>query len=239
MQDKENHEIATAITDLDGRFGFLVPMGAYKIYVRKNNYSFPSRKLFGDKNDELYDNLYFGEFLDFKQDKLIIRNIPMDPEKFDWNEFTKKDKKLLKFNSPYAHAFAKVSNILFYFGFILALLLLVINISNYYNIGIVILYLIFSFLRKLGIKQKSFGIITENASGLPLSFAVVRIFSKENKNEIIHRIADKYGHYYCLLPKGDYFISIEKKNDNESYSKIYTSDAFSIKSGILNKDFRV
>ena len=163
----------------------------------------------------------------------------MDPEKFDWNEFTKKDKKLLKFNSPYAQALARVSNILFYFGFILALLLLVVNIYSYYNIAIVMVYLIFSFLRKTGIKQKSFGVITENSSGLPLSFAVVRIFSKENKNEIIHRVADKFGHYYCLLPKGEYFITIEKKNDNESYTKIYTSDPFSIMNGILNKDFKV
>ena len=239
LQDKENHEIATAITDFDGRFGFLVSEGAYKIYVRKNNYSFPSRKLFGTKNDELYDNLYFGEFLDLKQDKLIIKNIPMDPEKFDWNEFTKKDKKLLKFNSPYAHALARISNVLFYFGFILALLLLVINIYNYYNIAIVVLYLIFSFLRKIGIKQKSFGIISENLTNIPLSFAIVRIFSKKEKKEIFHRITDKYGRYYCLLPKGEYYITIEKKNNDESYSKVYTSDPFYVKSGILNKDYKL
>lgn len=239
LQDKENREIATAITDLDGRFGFLVPVGAYKIYVRKNNYSFPSKKLFGKESDELYENLYFGEYLDFKKDKLIIKNIPMDPEKFDWNEFTKRNKKLLKFNSPYAHLFAKISNILFYFGFGLAFLLLVINGFNFYNVAIMILYLTLFSLRMFGVKPKSYGTITEHATGFPLSFAVIRVFAKSSKKEIFHRVSDKYGHYYCLLPKGEYYVTIEKKNNNESYSNIYTSEVFIVKKGILNKDFRV
>ena len=239
LQDKDNHEIATAITDLDGRFGFLVSEGVYKIYVRKNNYSFPSRKLFGQKEDELYENLYFGEFLDFKKNKLILKNIPMDPEKFDWNEFAKRDKKLLKFNSPYAHFFTKISNILFYSGFILALLLLVINVLNYYNIAILLVYLVLSLLRIVGVKSKSYGTIFERATGFPLSFAVIRVFLKDSKKEIFHRIADKFGHYYCLLPKGEYYISLEKKNNNESYSNVYTSGNFIIKNGILNKDFEV
>ena len=239
LQDKDNKEIATAITDFDGRFGFLVTEGAYKIYVRKNNYSFPSKKLFGKKSDELYGNIYFGEFLDLQQDELIIRNIPMDPEKFDWNEFTKKDKKLLKFSSPYANIFSKISNILFYLGFILALILLIVNTYNYYNLAIIFLYWVLFTLRMFGLKPKSYGIITERDSLFPLSFAVIRIFSKDHEREIFHRVSDKYGRYYCLLPKGEYYIKIEKKNDDESYSNVYTSEILNIKKGILNKDFKV
>ncbi|MEI7765026.1 MAG: carboxypeptidase-like regulatory domain-containing protein [bacterium] len=239
LQDKNNKEIATSITDFDGRYGFLVTKDAYKIYVRKNNYSFPSRKLFGKKEDELYQNLYFGDFLDLKEDELIIKNIPMDPEKFDWNEFAKKDKKLFKFNSPYARFFARISNILFYFGFVLALFLLIINTFNYYNLAIILIYLVLLLMRIVGVKVKSYGKISEKESGAPLSFAVIRIFNKGHEKESIHRVADKYGRYYCLLPKGEYYITIEKKNNDESYTKIYTSENFILNKGILNKDFRL
>ena len=67
LEDKKGNEVATSITDLDGRFGFLVPSGKYRLVAKKTNYTFPSSKLFNKNNDELYNNLYFGELIELFQ----------------------------------------------------------------------------------------------------------------------------------------------------------------------------
>jgi hypothetical protein len=44
----------------------------------------------------------------------------------------------------------------------------------------------------------------------------------------------------CLVPKGKYYVKIEKKNDDGSYSLIYTSNIVSaVKDGIIKKKFVV
>jgi hypothetical protein len=42
-----------------------------------------------------------------------------------------------------------------------------------------------------------------------------------------------------LVPKGKYFVKIEKKNDDESYSEIFTSEPFDASNGIIKKSFTV
>ena len=238
LEDKKGNEVATSITDLDGRFGFLVPSGKYRLVAKKTNYTFPSSKLFNKNNDELYNNLYFGELIELEEGKIILKNIPMDPKGFDWNEFEKKDKNLLKFHSPKSRIFAQISNALFYFGLILAVMLLFIK-PDVYNIIMFALYALLILVKRIDEKSKSYGTIRYKESELPVSFAIVRIFQKKEKKEIFHRVADQFGHYYCLLPKGEYYITIEKKNYDGSYSKIFKSESILAKRGIINNNFYV
>src|SRR3990167_8656152 len=79
VMQEHGSEIADAITDLDGRYGFLLPNGVYRIQAAKTNYQFPSKKLHGKDNDELYDNLYYGEPISANEGVLVMRNIPLDP----------------------------------------------------------------------------------------------------------------------------------------------------------------
>lgn len=239
LSDKSNREVSTAITDMDGRFGFLVPSGWYKISVKKNNYIFPSKKMEGQDKDTIYDSLYFGDEMYIEDGMPITINVPMDPERFDWNEFTKKDKNLLKFSSPNESIFVRISNVLFYLGFIFAVALLLINGFNYYNTAVIVFYVILMIFKKVNLKSKTHGTIKEKDTMFPISFSVIRIFKKNGKEELFHRVVDKFGNYYCLLPKGEYFVKIDKKNNDESYTNIYTSETFNVKNGILNKDFVV
>ena len=58
--------------------------------------------------------------------------------------------------------------------------------------------------------------------------------------EIRHQVADKYGRYYCLVPKGKYYVKIEKKNDDGSYSLVYTSPVVDArKDGIIKEKFKI
>ena len=239
LQDENGKEISSSITDIDGRFGFLTHSGRYKMVANKTNYSFPSKKLAGKTSDELYSNLYFGETLSINEEsEVITKSIPMDPINFDWNEFAKKNKNLMKFYSRFDFVIAKISNTFFVLGFIAAVLALFVA-PQPYNTVIFGLYVAFLILRLLGLKPKSHGYLSEKETGDPLSFAIIRIISSELHTEIAHKISDRAGRYFCLVPNGKYYIKIEKKNRDESYQHIYTSETIRVKKGIINKRFKI
>ena len=56
---------------------------------------------------------------------------------------------------------------------------------------------------------------------------------------MFQRVTDKFGRYYILVPKGKYYLSIEKKNNDGSYSLVHTSSVIDAKKGIINKNFEI
>jgi hypothetical protein len=238
LQDLNGNEVTTSITDLDGRYGFLVPAGQYRMIANKTNYEFPSKKLMGKDRDELYQELYFSEIITVGEGEVITRNIPMDPIKFDWNEFAKKDQKLMKFFSVRELWMVRISNILFILGFIVSAVAAII-IPVFYNIAIFGVYLVLIGLKRTILKPRAFGNINEKESKNPLSFAILRVFFAGTEHEIIHKVADKTGKYYCLIPNGKYYTKIENKNLDESYSLVHTSEPIEVKNGYISEKFEV
>jgi hypothetical protein len=238
LADPAEKEAGTAITDLDGRFGFLVPPGSYHIIANKTNYSFPSKKLVGQDHDALYDNLYFGGEVPFGGNDVITKNIPMDPEAFDWNEFAKRDKKLMMFYTRNTRILTTVSTVLFYAGLVSAAVLALAR-PDRFNIAIVAIYGVLLLLRAFGLKPKAYGSIIDAQTKEPLSFAVVRVFQKGVDRELFHRVTDQYGRYYALLSKGEYYVTIERKNPDESYTSVYKSGTINAKNGIINENFHI
>ena len=237
--NQSGKEISSAITDLDGRYGFLPEPGFYKMSAKKTNYLFPSQKLSGKTEDELYNNLYFGEEIQGDKNLAITKNIPLDPLKFDWNEFMKKDKRLTNFYSKWDRFFRKTSDFLYYLGFFVAIFAFF--AAPYpYNLAIVCLYVFILVLRILGVKPRSFGAIANKFTGNPVAFAILRIFTSDSDREISHKVTDKYGRYFCLVPKGKYYVKIEKKNSDGSYSLIFTSGVINaLKTGIIKERFKI
>jgi uncharacterized protein YegL len=239
LQDLNGNEVATSITDLDGRYGFLVPKGQYRIIANKTNYEFPSKKLAGRLSDELYQELYFNEIIDIKEDgEVITKNIPMDPIKFDWNEFAKKDKKLMKFYSRRDVWVARITDFLFAAGFIITIISVLVS-PIIYNFIILALYLLMLVLKKTLLKPRAFGYIKEKNTNNPLSFAVIRVFFTGSEHEVIHKVTDMTGKYYCLVPNGKYYTKIENKNLDQSYNLVHTSESIEVKKGYINKKFEV
>lgn len=239
LKDLQGKNISSAITDLDGRYGFLAEPGFYKITANKTNYLFPSQKLFGKTRDELYDNLYFGDQIEIKRGEVITRNIPLDSLKFDWNEFVKQNRGLTRFYSRWDSLIRKISDTIFVIGFIIAVIAFF-SAPYPYNTIILGLYLFLTLLRILGVKPKQFGYAIDRISGMPLAFAIIRIEDPYLNREMGHRITDKYGRYFCLVPRGKYYVKIEKKNDDGSYSLVHTSSIIDAsKSGIIKNKFKV
>jgi hypothetical protein len=232
-------EIAISITDLDGRYGFLVEPGSYRIKTKKGDYVFPSQKLAGKKKDSLYEDIYFGEEIKLEKNSIIQKNIPMDPVKFNWNEFEKsKNKKLMKFFSKGELFLARISAVTFALGIIFSFLSATANQSTL-NILILLVYILVLVLRLFGVSPKKPGYVIEENTGYPLSLGLVKIFSADLKREVAHTIINKTGGYYTLVSNGDYYMTVSKKTGEDSYEDVYTSEIFKVKNGHINRKIRI
>ncbi len=228
--------VSTAITDLDGRYGFLVKPGKYKILGQKTNYSFPSMKMKGSLYDAVYNDLYFGDEITVTAEgEIITKNIPMDPLKFDWNEFAKNRANMTSFTRAGTVLWAKISDTLFVIGAFVALIGLIF-VPAPYNLIIAGTYVTVYLLNFVVFKTKKAGTLLEKSNGLPLSFALINIFMEGQESPIAKKVADKFGRYYILVPKGRYHIKIDKKNDDESYTEVFSSPVMDVKNGVVNWD---
>jgi hypothetical protein len=132
-----------------------------------------------------------------------------------------------------------VSDIFFVVGFVIAIIAFF--AAPYpYNSIIMGAYLLMLLLRVLGLNAKTYGSVRDKTSHGPLSFAILRIMSSTNNIEISHKITDAYGRYYCLVPKGKYYVKIEKKNEDGSYSLVHTSPVIDVsRTGIIKERFEL
>jgi DNA-binding beta-propeller fold protein YncE len=239
LYDKDGNEVATSITDLDGRYGFIVGPGVYRMKAQKTNYTFPSLVLSRHTRDEIYLDLYFGNYFEIKDEStLIARNIPLDPEKFDWNEFVKREQKLMKFYSKRDRVLTRIADIFFGIGFTSSIIALLVS-PVLYNVGIFVLYVILLVIKETGFRPKKLGSVIQKTSGDPLSYGVVHIFSKSLNTQLMTRILDKKGHYYALVPNGTYYVTIDQKNPDQTYTNVMTSEAFEVNEGVINRHFSV
>lgn len=230
-------ETNSAITDLDGRYGFLAFPGNYRIEVKKTNYTSPSLKLKGQSFDEVYNDLYFGDEISIKQEgEIITKNIPMDPLLFDWNEFAKTKMNVNTFMKKSNIVWAKISNTFFIIGAVVAMIATIFAPVPY-NLIIAGFYALAYFLNYVIFKVKKSGALIEKNTNIPLSFAIVEIFREGEEIPLVKKIADKFGFYYALVPKGKYFIKINKKENNGSYREVLKTEIMDIKNGLINKDF--
>lgn len=237
LSDLQGNEVASSITDLDGRYGFLVPPGIYKINAGKTHYLFPSRLLAGKQKDELYDNLYFGGEIEIKRDdEVITRNIPMDPQSADWNEVAKRQQQRFGFFKKADIWLHKIINGLFWIGFILAVFVTVIAPIPL-NFVILGLYIFMFILSLTGWSGRKYGMVRDR-SGKPLAFAIIRVFNAELHREVAHKVTNANGRYYSIVPKGRYYLTIERKNADGTYEKVYTSPTLNVKHGIVKNDFK-
>ncbi len=237
LMDANGNEVATAITDLDGRYGFQVDRpGIYTILANKTDYSFPSKKLAGHKEDTLHKDLYFGEPVEITEaGQLIIKNIPMDSLNFNWNEYAKKEQKLMTFYKARDKWIKRVSNLLFAIGFVVATIAYLVTPESY-NVIILSLYVAILILKQTNIlKTKKKGAIAD-ANG-PLGFAILRVYSVATNVEITHKVANKFGEFYCLVPNGTYTVRIERKTGEQTYEIAFVSEPIKVTDGLIKNNF--
>lgn len=205
-----------AVSDIYGRYGFLVEPGQYTLAVKKTNYTFPSEKMVGQKNT-LYDDLYFGGVIDIGKEDVISKNIPLDPVREDWNQ-ANKPRRIFSTRSP---LFYRFSRLVFYSGFAWAIIAFLL-IPGLWN-GVVLTLFILLFVFKLWhYVQRDWGVV-KDAFGDPVSGAIVRLKNLDAPKQTFPPVVTKQqGRYNFLVTQGRYELTIDIADSNREYEKVLT-----------------
>lgn len=230
-----NQEVKNQFTDMEGRFGFVLPKGHYRITAGKTNYQFPSVKLGGKVSDEVYDRLYFGQpFTVEDEEQVVSMNIPMDAVGVDWNQVQKHKESFLHYLVRGQTKFAWLFNALFIIGF-LASIMITYFYPTWWNYVMTGMYVVLGLIQVYGHGPIHAGKVTRG--GQPLAYGVVRVWSASLNREIAKKVIESTGFYYILVPKGDYFIVIDQRNPDGTYTQVFTSNTFHARNGVINKNF--
>lgn len=231
-------EETSAITDIDGRYGFFLPAGKYKLTAGKTNYNFPSKKMAGRTSDEIYGNLYFGEEFETRGEEVVNRNIPLDPVGFDWNEFAKNKAEFFKVYSKKEITRARIFNTIYTLGFVFAGVSMFVT-PSLFNLVVLLLYVTLSTVGALYRHRHKVVAVHWIENGEPIPFAVIRFFLADVDQEVKHIVTDHLGRFFVLLRPGRYYFTVEEKQPDESYIKVYQSSPLELKKGVLTKDITI
>lgn len=219
----------SAITDLDGRYGFIVPPGLYTMQVKKNNYLFPSRTINFKTQDVLYSNLYFGESIVIGNEQAAVAyDVPMDPQAFDWNQHDKMTNRRTHFVRRLDIWLVRLLAFSFYIG-LLAVLWQWFEVRTLGSALIALVYILLLALRYTRGKPLLYGVVTK--AGRPLKYALIKVFNGDTV--VAQKITDQYGRYTIMVVPGRYTMQIEERVDQETFTPILER-AVNAKGGIIN-----
>jgi hypothetical protein len=227
-----------AITDLDGRYGFLLNPGEYHIVANKTHYKFPSDKLKGVARDELYENLYYGDPFQVREGGVVQYNIPLDPIEFDWNEFTKNQDKVFQVYSKQQNIRRWLFNITFYFGFLFSTATVIFTPTPL-NIGVVGIYVTILAFQIFWRSTHKVTRVMNKTTGKTLPFALIKVWYPGLNTIAKKVVTDELGRFYFLVPPGQYYVTIEAKQLDGSYKEVLKTEPMELKRGVVKQDFLV
>ncbi len=236
--EQAGKEVSSAITDIDGRYGFFLPPGTYTLKAGKTHYQFPSLKLAGRSADELYGNLYFGEPFMTGASEVVDRNVPLDPIGFDWNEFTKSQSTTLVANAKKELRRARIHKSIYAVGLLTAVGSAA-YAPSWLSFGLLAAYLLLALFERVWGVRRHVRAITWGDTKLPIPFAIIRLSIPDLNQEVKHVVADGLGRFYLLVRPGIYSLSIEEKQPDSTYKKVYQSPPTNLPNGTWDSDITV
>lgn len=231
---QNGQEVASAITDIDGRYSLFLPPGRYQFVVNKSHYHFPSLYLQGRSNDELYNNLYFGGEIEVLGDEAATYNIPLDPVDFDWNEFAKNRWNLFKLYSHQQLTRVRFTNVVYGVGLAVTIVSFIF-LPGYFNLTALLLYFLLYLITFRRGRRRLLKIRRES-TGEPVPFSIIRFFLADIHQEVKTVVADEFGRFNVLLRPGSYYLVIDEKEPDGSYRRIYQSETVYLSSGLWPED---
>ena len=182
--------IKEAVTDLYGKYGFVVSSGNYRLVVEHSEYQIHEESV------ALHD-----------RDTFFVKDVPLltmsSKDIFGKLSF----KEVLRENLP------KIITILFVFGFIYSILA-VIFYFNIVNLLLVVLYIIELIILLTRRDIRRWGFVYNVSNNDRVSNSFVRVFSKEESRQLDVQMTDEKGRYGFLLNPGSYLT----KADTVSYT---------------------
>lgn len=193
----------TRITDIQGRFTFLIAPGHYILKAQKTNYVFPSKIVKGQTDGKI-QNVYHGEIIEVTNPDIINLNIPMDPMSFDWNQSIKPKNKnvILSFAKEKGRLILIITGIftsaLSYISSPLAL-----------NLAPLLIYPLSLTFIKTNIQRKMWGVVFRKKTKEPVPRVEVKAINKAVNLTLAHTTTDHLGRYFLLLSQGTYTLKVE------------------------------
>ncbi len=188
---KKNKLIAQKVTDLEGRYGFAVGEGEYKLKVNHDSYKEYEIKLEIDKKSK--------GTLNRDVELTAVRDV-----KFNFMRWIKSQLAKAK------EIFPKLSKYMYIFGFAFAIFAILINpvIYNLIIIAFYVLLAIFYFV--FGVKR-GWGKVYNSTSKESIGYAAVRLFDVKENKLIDNQMTDEKGRYMFITKKGEYNLLASKK----------------------------
>lgn len=220
------------VTDIEGRFSFLVTPGHYVVTAEKTHYSFPS-KLVAGKTDGKFTNVYHGEVIEVINPYIINLNIPMDPVDFDWNQSIKKKEKTFLIELLKNHG----RTILILSAAVATGVYNAYYPSNF-NLAIIAVYLFnFLFIRKR-INQKLWGRTYYKITHEAAPRLKIKAVRKPYNLTVATTQSDHLGRYFLLLAQGQYAIEVYAEKD-QTLLKKFENIKVTKKKEIVNFDIAI
>jgi hypothetical protein len=188
-QQGSSFKTGQVITDLEGRYGFSLNPGNYRLEVRKAGYKTFSTTI---KIIEKYDS--------------YVYDVELSPAT---STSTSKVSAQVKLKNILINNFNKVSRILFISGFAISLFSLSLDQSAL-NFIIVILYTVMAFINilpKLTERSKYASVVSE-ATDLRIPFAQIKIFDPESMKLIDTKTTNQDGYFDFYGEPGKYAILV-------------------------------
>lgn len=233
---KTGEPVQTCVTDLAGRYGFLVKPGRFKIFAKKSNYQFPSKIIKGD-NDGIFRDVYKGQFFELiSESEVIAPNIPMDPVNFDWNQQAK-----LKILNTYPFLqllFRKITIVFFWFLFVWALIFALNDFFVKYQFSIsgwpqiVLLVYIFLMISNASLPElRLWGVLKQGKTGGAVSGAMLELTNPALSGIVLAKTETQNdGRFLLRGNPGKYILKV---NFNGVFSEL---SVVIHKEGVVNDD---
>ena len=221
------------VSDIYGRYEFIVEEGSYAIEADKSNYDFPSRVLTGKLMDEVYENLYLGGPFSVSREEKIVYNIPMDNITKDWNQEEKR-RRNIEATSKTAY---KASTFVFYTSFIISFIIFLVS-QTLQNLIVISIFVLMMVYRRARSKAKPWGVVLDNR-GTPVKGALVKLINVDIPRLSIPPVVTKEGgRYNFLVDKATYKLVVSIKQPDSTYKDIYESKNITIskKYGQVNEN---
>lgn len=198
-QTDSGRVVQTKVTDQHGRYLFLVSPGTYTLEVIKTGYTHPT-KLVRSTHDSVYADVQTRAVARVEADGHFAKNIPLDPitarmdRRIDVLQFLRYGQMTIGLSGPVVSAMA---------------LLVQPSVLNAVLLAVQVTILSIFLVASHPFQRRSFGVVRDRRTGLPIRGAVVRIFETTYNRLLETQLTDGHGRYAFLVGRNQYLVTIE------------------------------
>lgn len=208
--DATNQLVKSAVTDVLGKYFFIVKPGRYRLTVTKHGFVFPSTDLADVKDDGIYLDVYSGQPIDVTaHDATIAANVPLDVAQGQ------------ALHTPvgirHRKTLRRLQTIISFSGSFLSMIVFFVMPSMLTGVLALLQICVFLLFRHLAHpkRPRGWGVVYSAISRQPVGNAVVRLFEPKYNKLVETTLTDSLGRYSFLVGPNEYFVSTTHEGFHE------------------------